>query len=1047
MNRQTDNDWQRVREIFDEALRHPFEERSAFVRTACEGDDGMRTEVESLLDSLNSAERFLETSAVVQVIDIHADNGLTPGEMLLHYEIRKLLGSGGMGDVYLARDTRLNRNVAIKLLRASFIPDVDAKRRLLREARAAALLEHSNICQIYEISETSDHSFIVMQYVVGPTLAEVLAKERISTRDAVDLAIQIVDGLAEAHRQGVIHRDIKPANVMVNEKRQAKILDFGLAKFIEAETRSETEQRLHSSGAVMGTVPYMSPEQLKGQRVDKRTDIFSVGSLLYEMFAARPAFSCDNSAETISAILKEEPDWSAVPPRIAPILKHCLAKEVDERYPTTDELLRDLRELQSSGIPDAESTGRTASIPNVHRTDGGPPKKRHLYFWQSADDHVESGDFAPVVEAGRPVFQNIRALGGAALVLALVATAGVWLWRWVDKESPRFDTLRAVRLVSWKSGASTSLTDFRISHNGKTVAYSSSELGEREAIYIKQTSGGEDIQVTKDEWTNVDPLWSPDDQRIAYVSVREDKPGIYMTPTFGGASTPLATTAGANISLRHWSRNADAIFYEQKGNLYRLEVSTGTITKLTQLPDTPNNTRYFSFSPDERSLVYSDVRDGQKDLWKIPVGGGDPVQITNDPNPELRPRWHPDGEYILYNVYLNGLAQIYQASANGAGAPVQLTRGDRGSLLIDISPEGDKLYYSDTESRSDVSSISVDSGRENEVAAEPDLEYWSAMSPDGRSLVYQVSPPNAKMFASAFVVRSSDDQKRELSAKGFDARWLPDSRQLQMFRLDETTGEYSAWLVDTVTGKERRITNEDVMTQAWTPLPIMRSHLSIIDFSPDGKRFVYVSSKAPQNAKIGLLDSEGVIDLTSNQNRNVTYTSPNFSPDGSSIALCSIEEFADKTQKPLRRIHIFKSGREHVVYTSTDVVRMVGWATNSTLILSTTDKGIPAFPLAVDIALVSLGGNSRKLFTLNDAYIRTITISPGGKEIAYVSAKAGRENIFIVPLIEGAEPKQISFSGSTRLFIANLVFSPDARTIFFDKQEEINTISLFESEK
>ena len=1005
----------------------------------------LRAEVESLLDSLTSAESFLETPAVIQVTEStrQGENRLTDGEMLLHYQIQKLLGSGGMGEVYLARDTRLNRNVAIKLLRASFVPDADANRRLLREARAAALLEHANICPIYEISETGRHSFIVMQYVVGTTLADILATEGVGTADAIDLAIQIVDGLAEAHRQGIIHRDIKPANIIVNEKGQAKILDFGLAKFIAAETTSETDHKLHSTGAVMGTVPYMSPEQLKGRTVDERTDIFSVGSLLYEMIAKRPAFTRDNNAETISAILNEDPDWSVVPDKLAPVLRRCLAKNVDERYASADVLLQGLREIYAGGIEAAESAP-TSALAHAHTTNSGSTnKKRHLYFWQSADDYVETGA-VPHAKEGGPSLFNLRAIAALVVVLAAVTVSGVWFWRWTQNEPPNFDTLRAVRLVAWKSGAPTSLTDFRISHNGNTVAYSSSQLGGREAIYIKQTSGGEEIKVTKDDWTNVGPLWSPDDQKIAYVSIRENKPGIYMIQTFGGAVTPLATNGGANISLRHWSRRADAIFYEQTGNLYRLDVGTGSIGKITSLPETPNNTRFFSFSPDETSLVYGDTQDGQRDLWRVPVQGGEPVRITNDANAELRPRWHPDGGHILYNAFVNDLSQIYQARADGSETPIQITRGDRSHTLVDISPAGEKLYYSNTEPKSDLSSVDVDSGRESEIAAEPDLEYWSAISPSGNSLVYQLSAPNAKMYASAFVIRSSDGQKRELSAKGFDAQWLPDGRRLQVFRLNEMSGEHEAWVIDTVTGQEQRITGENVMTQAWTPLPIMRVDITALDFSRDGRQFVYLGSRAPQNARIGSLDETSATDLTRNDNRNVTYFSPKFSPDGASIALRSREESTDRTQKPMERLHVFAKDRDHVVYTTTDAVRIVGWSTNSTVVLATTGEGIPAFPLPVDIVLVSLNGDSRKLITLKDAYLRTVTISPDGKKLAYVTAKGGREDIWIVPIDGGAEPKQITFSGSTRLFLANLVFSPDGKTVFFDKQEEINTISTFE---
>ena len=286
------NNWQQVRAIFDDALRLPPADRSRFVLSTCGGDDELRREVEDLLKSLESAEQFLEIPAVVQVVESspEPDQRLSYGEMLLHYEVRELLGSGGMGEVYLARDTRLNRNVALKVLRVNFLSDPQAGRRLLREARAAALLEHPNICHIYEISETDEHCFIVMQYIVGTTLADLIAQGGVGVSTTLDYATQLADGLAEAHRNGIIHRDIKPQNVIVDGKGQVKILDFGLAKFIEAEASTDTTHRLNSTGAVMGTIPYMSPEQLRGKPVDARTDIFSVGALLYEMLAGKPAF-------------------------------------------------------------------------------------------------------------------------------------------------------------------------------------------------------------------------------------------------------------------------------------------------------------------------------------------------------------------------------------------------------------------------------------------------------------------------------------------------------------------------------------------------------------------------------------------------------------------------------------------------------------------------------------------------------------------------------------------------------------------------------------
>ena len=341
-------DWKQIRNIFEQVLQNPAQTRRRYARELCGSDPSLLQEIESLLASYESSESFLETPAVVQVVEGDPrSNQLVAGQQIAHYEITKLIGEGGMGEVYLARDKRLHRNVAIKLLRGDLLPHVRGRERLLREARAVALLEHPNICHIYEISESDGVSFIVMQYVVGTTLDEILAAATLDASTALDLAAQIADGLAEAHSQGIIHRDIKPANIIVSNKGQAKILDFGLAKAIEGGNGPDGISRLESwGGGVMGTIPYMSPEQISGRTVDARTDVFSFGSLLFELISGTSAFGRQSNADTVYAILNDEPDWSLISPVLRPFLARCLAKDRDQRYATGGEVVEALSEVQ-----------------------------------------------------------------------------------------------------------------------------------------------------------------------------------------------------------------------------------------------------------------------------------------------------------------------------------------------------------------------------------------------------------------------------------------------------------------------------------------------------------------------------------------------------------------------------------------------------------------------------------------------------------------------------------------------------------------------------
>jgi len=348
--------WQQIKEILQSALERPVDERERFLDKICAEDESLRREVENLLASSENVGSFMERAAIGKVTEmfVSEDKNLQIGERFNHYKILSPLGAGGMGEVYLAEDMKLNRFVALKLLPQSLSADQDANRRLLREAQAAATLDHPHICQIHEIAERDGRSFIVMQFCEGETLAEKLERGNLHLRETLDLAIQIADALANAHSHHIIHRDIKPANIIVNKQGQAKILDFGLAKVItekpNVENEAKTAQILSTANMIIGTAPYMSPEQMRGKPLDARTDIFSFGIVLYEMLSGKPLFNRESQAETISAVLNYKPPIAKTladaPTELQRIVQKTLAKNKDKRYQTAKDLLFDLKSLQ-----------------------------------------------------------------------------------------------------------------------------------------------------------------------------------------------------------------------------------------------------------------------------------------------------------------------------------------------------------------------------------------------------------------------------------------------------------------------------------------------------------------------------------------------------------------------------------------------------------------------------------------------------------------------------------------------------------------------------
>jgi serine/threonine protein kinase/Flp pilus assembly protein TadD len=369
----SDPHWEKLKEIFHTAVALAPGDRRAYLDRACDGNASLREAVESLLKSQEKT-GFVE-GTTYQVADVLIENGkLTAGQTVGRYRILSLLGEGGMGQVYLAEDTKLHRRVAIKFLPGVSSANEQANRRLLREAQAAAKLDHPNICAVHEVAEENGRSFIVMPYVEGETLDNRKKQKPFELSESLAIAVQVADALAEAHTHAIIHRDIKPSNIIITPRGQAKVMDFGLAKVVNAtadgfNAEASTQAFLTTPGTILGTVPYMSPEQVHGQPLDARTDIFSFGVVLYEMLTGHQLFATATPAGTISAILTKEPaplcDFlMTCPEQLQRIVSKCLEKDRERRYQTMRDVVTDLETVRREcvetllAMPKREAAGR-----------------------------------------------------------------------------------------------------------------------------------------------------------------------------------------------------------------------------------------------------------------------------------------------------------------------------------------------------------------------------------------------------------------------------------------------------------------------------------------------------------------------------------------------------------------------------------------------------------------------------------------------------------------------------------------------------------------
>jgi len=431
--------WQKIKGLFDVAQEIPSAKREKFLDKACAGDVDLRREVENLLSSFENPTSFMEQPAAKEVASliierniIERNNDLESGQMLSHYQISSKIGEGGMGDVYLAQDTRLNRGVAIKLLSVKLNKNENHLRRFVQEARAASALNHPNIITVYEIGEFEDTHFIAAEYIEGETLRERLSGE-LTLSEVLDITTQMASALSAAHKAGIVHRDVKPENVMIRRDDDlVKVLDFGLAKLTEQQAIGDEDATLAqvktNPGVILGTVNYMSPEQAKSEKVDGRTDIFSFGAVIYEMIAGRTPFAGDSISETFANLINAEPlplsrFASNVPHELQRIVSKMLRKNKDERYQTMKDVLTDLKDLREN-LTFEEKLERSSAPENANAT--------AILQATTGDANIQTAvtnySFTGQIKRHKPL---------AALVLfaLLIGTIGFGYYFWSAKKS------------------------------------------------------------------------------------------------------------------------------------------------------------------------------------------------------------------------------------------------------------------------------------------------------------------------------------------------------------------------------------------------------------------------------------------------------------------------------------------------------------------------------------------------------------------------------------------------------------------------------------
>ena len=766
--------WRQVERLYYLALERDPSQRAAFLAEACAGDGALRDHVQSLLDSDARAECFLETPALEVAARALADQQTRPassggslgnmaGETISHYRILERLGGGGMGVVYAAEDNRLKRQVALKFLQNDVEKLPRALERLRREAQAASALNHPNICTVYDIGEFDGRPFIAMELLEGQTLKHRMAGKPLKADEIVELGIQLADALDAAHARGIIHRDIKPENIFVIRRGQAKVLDFGLAKQLppgpDAQGGSAGTEPITqggdlfatASGLIFGTAAYMSPEQVRGEQLDARTDLFSLGVVLYEMATGQLPFQGSTRALALHAILNQTP----IPPsRLRPdlpaglerVISKALEKDGEGRYQRASELLADLKRLSRESAP----------VP--------APRLRLRPSWVAATVAIVGVSVAAFWRLGLPT----QAPEAPMVPLPLTSYPG-------SEINPTFSP-DGNQVAFWWG-------------NGTTPGIYVKTIGRDEPLLVAKTTVG---------W----PAWSPDGSFIAFLDKVPASPnyGVFLVPSAGGGIRKLTEIADqeypGNLVAWYpsgkWLLAVDRATKDDSCSLFRVSAENGEKRKITSPPPGSLGDHCPAVSPDGRSVAF--VRNGTKDLRErglytqklaeelSPLG--DASRLTRDMVGMADPAWTADGHAIVFSVAAAGIFSV----------------GTSGVSSVDASGPSHLLGASGLSHlwRLELQSPGLRPGRLSRLVFAGDGAATPAISPQGRLAFARVTSRNTNIWRIELNEGHSSGKApvRLLNSTLIDKNpaYSPDGKRIAF--ISNRQGSYELWVSD-----------------------------------------------------------------------------------------------------------------------------------------------------------------------------------------------------------------------------------------------------------